>query len=249
MLRAGALCAFVVAGAAASPPAGSAADAVPSIVVQASRTYAAAVKGTLGMQRHFTTVVVGGPVRHTEESDSGYLARDGVFVKIAYSRIVRDGKTFDRTALDKRNAQTNTDWSNGKVFFKEPYDPRFMADYTFESPAACAACAAGTLAVHFSSAVADAQHGDGTMWIDADAHVVKLTYAPNALPPHAASGTVTETGGPALADAWYVTKIDEAYGGRVLFVKGTGTFVGTFDHFKRFASAAEGLKALDDGSL
>ncbi|MEO6991440.1 MAG: hypothetical protein ABI346_02730, partial [Candidatus Baltobacteraceae bacterium] len=81
------------------------------------------------------------------------------------------------------------------------------------------------------------------------ARVVKLTYSPKVLPPHASSGTVTETSGQATPDLWYVTRIDETYAGHVLFVKGTGTFTGTFDRFKKFATLAEGLKALEDGSI
>ncbi|MEO6991863.1 MAG: hypothetical protein ABI346_02885, partial [Candidatus Baltobacteraceae bacterium] len=208
--RAALLCALAIGVAGANAGAAQApAVAVPPIVARAVLAYAASVKGTIGMERHFSTDVSAGPVRHREESDSGYLMRDGAFAKIAYYRIVRDHSTFERAALDKRNAQTNQDWSNGKVFFKEPYDPRFTADYRFGSPSACATCAAGTMAVPFTSQVHDAQHGDGTIWIDASARVVKLTYSPKVLPPHASSGTVTETSGQATPDLWYVTRIDE----------------------------------------
>jgi hypothetical protein len=32
-------------------------------------------------------------------------------------------------------------------------------------------------------------------------------------------------------------------------IAGTGTFIGTFDHFKRLASVAQGQLALDNGTI
>jgi len=222
---------------------------VPAIVQRAADTYAANVRGIIGMQRHFTTSLRGGPIRHTEESDSGFLMDDGAFVKIKYYRIVQDGRTFAAGQIARRDAQTNRDWSDGKIFFKEPYDPRFMRDYGFQLQA-CSDCPAGVVAVAFTSAVRDAQHGSGTMWIESDSALVdRLTYVPYVFPPHATSGTVTEFGGRALPDLWYVTRIDSAYRGRVFVLTGSGTFAGAFDHFRRFATLIEAQAALQDGTI
>jgi hypothetical protein len=88
------------------------------------------------------------------------------------------------------------------------------------------------------------------MWIDtASERVVKLTYAPYALPPHATSGIVTETSGQAMPNFWYVVRIEESYQGRMLMIRGVGTFTGVFDHFSRFGSVTEGEGAIRDGSL
>ncbi|MFN2450586.1 MAG: hypothetical protein ABR508_12490 [Candidatus Baltobacteraceae bacterium] len=231
---------------------GSAAPAGPPPIVQrASQAYAAQMRGIVGMQRHFTTSVRGGPVQHGEQSDSGQLMQDGRFVKIAYYRIARDGKAFSATQLTDRNTQTNKDWAQGKVFFKEPYDPQYIGDYSFGAPQpACSSCPAGTVGVPFTSAVHDAQHGNGTVYIDrAKAHVIKLTYTPNVLPPHASSGTITELGGQALPGLWYVVHIDEIYRGHAFLFSGMGTFTGTFDHFRRFSNLAAGQSALQNASI
>ncbi len=86
------------------------------------------------------------------------------------------------------------------------------------------------------------------MWIDEQSsHVARLTYVPKQLPPHATSGSITEVGGQAMHDLWYVVRIDERFQGHHLFLSGDGTFAGTFDQFARYASIDEGLAALDRG--
>ncbi len=235
--------------AAASRADQSAESAIPTIVRRAAEANAADLRGFIGMQRHFSTDVHAGPVRHSEQSDSGVLINDGAYVKIKYYKITQDGSAFSQSKLEERESQTNRDWSAGKIFFKEPYDKRFMGDYHFaEQP--CIGCAAGTVAVAFTSDIKDAQHGNGTMWIASrSARVEKLTYVPNAFPPHASSGSVTETSGAGMTDLWYVTKIESTYKGHAFIVSGSGTFVGTFDHFRRFQTAAEGQAALASGSI
>lgn len=204
------------------------------------------MRGVVGMQRHFATEVNGGLVKHGEQSDSAQLMQDGRFVKIAYYRIVRDGHPFTPSQIQQRNAETNKDWAMGKVFFKEPYDHQYMSDYSFEQPQAeCSACPAGTWAVSFASTIHDSQHGSGVMYINtSNAHVVKLTYSAYVLPPHASSGSVTETGGQALPGLWYVVRIDETYRGHAFVMTGTGTFTGIFNQFRRFPSLGAGEAAL-----
>ena len=224
--------------------------AVPALVMRAASANATSVRGVVGMSRHFSTVLHSGPIHHTEESDSGQLMQNGAFVKIAYHRIVDDGRAFTKAQIAQRDAQTNQDWALGKIFFKEPYDRRFIAEYTYDQPKACTACPPGTLAVNFASSIRDAQHGSGTMWIEATtARVVRLTYVPNVLPPHATFGTVTEFGGNAMSGTWYVVRIEGTYLGRAFMFKGTGTFTGVFDHFRRFSTVAGGMAALTSGGF
>lgn len=221
----------------------------PEIVQRVIAAYEANVRGVIGMQRHFSTLIDAGIAKHTEVSDSAILFKDGMFEDLRYYRVVEDGKEFTSSGLSERDKQASEGWSSGKVFFKEPYDRRFAPDYTFASTT-CVDCAPGTVAVKFESETHDAQHGAGTMWIEtANERVVKLTYAPYALPPHATSGSITETGGQALANLWYVVKIDETYQGHMLLLHGTGSFTGVFDHFARFGSLSEGTRAIRDGML
>jgi hypothetical protein len=237
--------------AAGAQPTRAGAPAVPSVVLRASIAFDAATHGLVGMQRHFATALHGGFLTHGERSDSGQLMLDGRSVKIAYYSIERDGHTFSALQTQQRSDQANEDWAAGKVFFKEPYDPRYLSDYSFGQPQAkCGACPVGTLAVTFASAIHDSQHGSGVMYVDAaNAHVVKLTYTPYVLPPHASSGSVTEIGGQVLPDLWYVVRIDETYRGHAFVIGGTGTFTGVFDHFRRFSSLTAGEAALQNHAL
>jgi hypothetical protein len=237
--------------AAGAGPAHAAAPAVPPLVTQASVAFSAAMHGLVGMQRHFATEVQGGPITHGEESDSGQLMQDGQSVQIAYYRILRDGRAFSPPELRQRSDTATADWAAGKVFFKEPYDPRYVRDYTFGQPqAGCTACAGGTEAVSFESAIHDAQHGKGEMDIDPrNAHVVRLTYVPYVFPSHASSGFVTEVGGQALPDLWYVVRIDATYHGHAFVFSGMGTFTGVFDNFRRFPNLSTGKAALEDHVL
>ena len=245
-----ALCAMLFGSTTVGVGASASPGTVPALVLRAGAVYTANVRGIIGMQRHFSTVVRAGPVHHTEVSDSGQLMSDGAFVNIKYYKIADDGKAFSAQQIAQRDAQTNQDWSVGKIFFKEPYDPRFIGDYVFGPPQACTACPTGTVAVTFQSGVKDAQHGSGTMWIEqATGRVDKLTYSPSVPPPHATSGSVTETSGNAMPNVWHVTRIDGSYRGNAFPMTGTGTFTGVFDQFKRFSTKAQGEAALQAGTI
>lgn len=226
------------------------AAAVPAIVTRAADAYAKGLKGFVGMQRHFSTSISAGPIHRSEQSDSGLLLNDGSLVALAYYRITRDGNAFTAAQIAEREAQATQNWLTGKVIFKEPYYRRYVSDYRFDASVACNDCARGTVAVAFSSPAHDAEHGEGTMWIDeATARVKKLTYVPYAFPPHASSGSVTETSGEPTPNLWYVTRIEQTYGGRLLFVTGTGTFTAVLDHFQRFGSSEDGMAALHNGTI
>jgi hypothetical protein len=244
------ICLLAVTIPAGSVPTSAAPSGVPTIVQRAATTYAADVRGAVGMQRHFSTTIKAGPVRHTETSDSGVLFQNGAFVKIKYYQVVQDGKTFSSAKLQARETQTNSDWAAGKIFFKEPYDGRYLGDYSFSQPQVCSGCPKTLLVVNFTSALGDTQHGNGMMWIDSTTNRVKeLIYTPNVLPSHATSGSVTEISSNPAPGIWYVTRIDESYRGHELIVTGTGTFTGTFDRIRRFASLAQGQAALDAGTI
>lgn len=222
----------------------------PEIVQRVIASYETNVRGVIGMQRHFSTLIDAGIAKHSEVSESAILFKDGVFEQLHYYHVVEDGKDFSAAQLTERDKQSTDGWSAGKVFFKEPYDRRFAADYGFAPVSPCADCPIGTVAVKFESTKHDSQHGAGTMWIEtANDRVTKLTYSPYVLPPHATSGTITETSGSPLPNFWYVVRIDESYEGRMFLVHGKGTFTGLFDHFERFGSVAEGASAVREGTI
>lgn len=240
------------------------AHAIPAIVQRAASVYSSETQGVIGLQRHFETVIHAGPLHYTEKSDSGFTMRDGSYLSLKYYEVADDGKPFSPNELGSRETQTKRDWAAGKIFFKEPYDPRYIGDYEFSevtansnpsgssaaATPACTGCPAGVVAVNFSSSIHDIQHGSGTMWIDPNgAHVVRLTYTPNQLPPHATSASLTEISTQAMPGLWYVTRIEGYYTGRKFLLRGWATFTGTFDHFARFESGSEAADALEKGTI
>jgi hypothetical protein len=244
------LCLLVLPIPASAATAAPGPAAVPALLQRASAVYAADVRGVIGMQRHFSTTIKAGPIRHTETSESGILFQNGAFVKIKYYQVVEDSKTFSTKQLQDRETKTNSDWAAGKIFFKEPYDQRYLGDYAFSQPEVCAGCPNTLLVVNFTSAIQDTQHGNGRMWVDSTtARVKELIYTPNVLPSHATSGSITEISSTPAPGIWYVTRIDENYSGRAAIISGTGTFTGTFDRIRRFSSLAQGEAALSAGTI
>ncbi len=141
---------------------------IPSLVEKAALAFAAELRGAVGMQRHFSTTIKAGPVTHSETSESGILFNNGVFVKIKYYRIADDGKAFSAAQIRARESQTNKDWTAGKIFFKEPYDKRYMGRLQFLEAASVLRLPERPRPREstITSALQDVQHGNGIMWID-----------------------------------------------------------------------------------
>ncbi|MBC5824169.1 MAG: hypothetical protein GIX02_04935 [Candidatus Eremiobacteraeota bacterium] len=242
---------FAAGGLVAGAPCARASTSdIPAVVEKAARTFSKETAGIVGFQRHFQTEIHGGPINHSEVSDSDFLMTDGAFTKIKYTRIVEDAKVYGSSQLAGRDADANGKWKQGRVFFKEPYDARYLADYSYAESGNCDGCPADAVSIRFTSRLNDDQHGDGTMMIDrSSGHVASLTYTPKVLPQHATSATITETGGQALPGMWYVTHIDQRFRGRAFLVSGRATFTANFDHFRRFDSSKAASAALSDGSI
>lgn len=242
-------CAGVTTACLYAAAASSTVTEVPAVVQHAAEAYSHSIRGVLGMQRHFQTVIQAGPIRRSEQSDSGQLLIDGSSLRIKFYRVIRDGHSLSAQALTQRDEQTNKEWDAGRVYFKEPYDPRYSADYSYDVQSDCV-CPDHIVAVNFASSLQDNQHGKGTMWIDEQSgRVQQLTYRPNVLPLHATTGSVTEFSSEALPDFWYVTKIEEHFEGHAFVIKGSGTFTASFDHFRRFSNADSARVALQNDSI
>ena len=90
----------------------------------------------------------------------------------------------------------------------------------------------------------DEAHGSGTFTYDADADVVTYTYAPNALPPHANAGTITDLRSEVLPDYWAVTQETQQYKGSYGPFAGSGPRQVDFSDFRRFADLESALGSL-----
>jgi hypothetical protein len=103
--------------------------------------------------------------------------------------------------------------------------------------------------VSFTSLVRDVGHRDGTLWIDrSTGHVVKMVSRP-AVPRANFHLETTTTYGPILTDAWGALREELHSESQTSSAPVTSDMTITFDHYRRFASDAEGRKAVENGSL
>jgi len=216
-----------------------AASGVAPIVMRAAQTAALESSGVIVHERHVTVSAVAGPAHFSQSNDAIMLMNDAAYSHIHYLRIEENGHVLNASEMAKREAANNADLEEGKDVFKQPFDRRYLADYQY-TVVPCS-CPSGEIAVHFTSPIADAQHGAGDMHIDAvTGHVLDLAYTPNILPDHAKTGLVTETFGQALPGLWTIVRVDRTYSGRILFVSGHGTVTEVLDHFHHFTDAEVG---------
>lgn len=236
--------AVALAALALIPLTASAQGTVPSVVRKAAAQNESSLGGTVVNERHIAIHVNAGPAHYDEQNDALVVMKDGAFERLRYTRVVRNGRTFESGDLAQRNDEINSDFARGTGFFKQPYDRRYFDDYVYGDQLACR-CTANESQITFRSVVRDDQHGDGTMRIDnATGRVVEVVYTPNVLPNHANSATTTESFGEAAPGIWTIVRIERTYGGRVAFVRGSGRVVETLDHFRHFPSIDAGFAFL-----
>ncbi len=240
-----ALAALLASTTAVSPT--RAGSGIPDAVESAAAFNTAELSGVIVEERHIDLNASAGPAHYSEQNDAIMLLEDGQYKRVRYLHIVQNGRTLDSDELSQRETQNNNDLDAGKAFFKQPFDARYLHDYEYsETPCACAP---HVRQITFRSDIRDDQHGDGTMLIDSSSRrVLSLTYAPNALPAHASSGTTVETFGQTAAGAWTIVSIDHTYSGHVAFIRGNGTMTERLDHVVRFESPVTAMQYLQSTS-
>ena len=227
----------------------SAAPGIPAVVALAAQNDALSTAGVIVHERHMSVSAVAGPAHFSESNDALLLLSDGAFRHIHFVHMMENGKALAPDQISKRESENNGEFERGTGFFKQPYDRRYLTDYAYTVLPSCD-CPSGQVAVRFTSALHDDQHGAGEMHIDAaSGRVIDLTYAPFVFPDHANAGTVSETFGEPLPGLWTIVRIDKSYTGRVLFVSGHGTASETLDNFHRFSDADAGFAFVRTASL
>jgi len=219
----------------------SAPPVVPAVVTFAAQTAAMENAGVIVHERHIAISAQAGPVHFSQENDAVLLMTDGTYRHIHFTRILENGHLKSIDQMAKTEDASNDALARGNGYFKQPFDRRYLSDYAYEEEAACD-CKTGQVAVRFTSALRDEQHGSGQMIVDASSgHVLSLMYTPFVFPDHASAGSVTETFGQALPGLWTIVRIDRTYSGRVLLVTGRGNVSEVLDHFHRFSDPDAGL--------
>lgn len=159
---------------------------------------------------------------------------DGGAVKVRVLSYTIDGKAAG--AGDVSSVEQSWDHPQPGNLFAPPYDPRYLDAYQYRL--------AGPSTIAFSSNVHDAGHGNGTFTFDAGGDVVSCTYQPNALPPHATFGEITDRRSEVLPGYWAVTQETQQYKGNYGPFAAAGTIQAAFSDFRRFADLPSALNAL-----
>jgi hypothetical protein len=203
-------------------------------VVQVAERFAQGTRGIVAFRLHRVLDVHAGFSRRREDLVLNGIYQNGTIVKVRVVSYTIDGKpasAADQAAM----AAAYQNPKPGEVF-EPPFDGRFIGEYSYRQDVA------GTIA--FTSSVQNAAHGRGTFTYDADANVVSYTYQPNALPPHASYGTITDTRSEVLPHYWAVTRETQLYKGSYGPFSGSGTEQVDFSDFRRFANLRSATSAL-----
>ncbi len=209
------------------------ATAPPAVALVAQR-FSQETRGVVAFRLHRVLDVHAGFSKRHEDLLLAGIYQDGTVVKVRVLSYTIDGKAAgpgDGAAM----ARAYENPEPGEAF-APPFDPRYLADYSYRQSAA--------QTIAFASSVRDAAHGSGAFTYDADADVVSYTYAPNALPPHANAGTITDLRSEVLPNYWAVTHETQQYTGSYGPFSGSGTEQVDFSDFRRFADLQSALGSL-----
>ncbi|HEY1868242.1 MAG TPA: hypothetical protein VGG70_08065, partial [Candidatus Cybelea sp.] len=98
--------------------------------------------------------------------------------------------------------------------------------------------------IAFSSNVQDAGHGSGSFAFDARGNVLSYSFVPNALPPHARFGQITDQRAEVLPGYWASAQETQQYKGTYGPFAASGTIQITYSDFRRYSDLATALSAL-----
>jgi hypothetical protein len=159
---------------------------------------------------------------------------DGTIVKVRVLRYTIDGRAA--SASDDAAMERAYEKPKPGDAFEPPFDARYADAYSCrqETPQTVA----------FTSDLPDAAHGNGTFGYDADYNVVWYDYQPNALPPHATSGTIGDRRAEVLPNYWAVTRETQQYRGSYGPFPGAATQQSDFSDFSRFPDLESALRSI-----
>jgi hypothetical protein len=209
------------------------ADTAPAIA-QIARNTKLQEQGVVVYRMRRVFDVHAGPMHRHDELTLAIASLNGLTVKVRVLRAITGGKVAGSAAV----TQIENQYEHPKPddVFHRPFDPHYLNEYAYQ--------AIDARTYRFTSTMHDSSHGDGTFWIDNRESVVKYQYTPNALPPYATSGIVTDERAQVLADFWFLTREVYEYRGHYLIFGGGSTTAITYDSFKRYPNVASAISAL-----
>jgi hypothetical protein len=223
---------------------GGASPGDPTVTYRrAIAVYAREMRGVVVYHRHVEFDMRIGPTTRQDRNDAEIILVDGLYERLRFDTMFRSGKPLSAKDISGEERDANEELRLGQGFFKEPYDPHYADDYRIGA-ARCDGCVTGVTAVSFESDTHDAQHGAGTLQIDAAGHVLNETYSPYVFHDHVQSGTIVESADEVLPGLWAVSRISERYKGRVAMISGSAVLETARDRYRRFSRLDEAIEAI-----
>lgn len=202
--------------------------------MQVAQRFAETTRGIVGFRLHRVLDVHAGFSGRHEDMVIAGVYQDGTVVRVRIVSYTIDGKPA--SATDTASMTQAYEHPKPGDVFAPPFDSRNVDAYSYHE--------AGPATIGFESSLHDAGHGDGTFTYDGAADVVSCTYQPNALPPHATWGEVSDKRAEVLPNYWAVTQETQQYKGRYGIFPGAATEEFDFSDFRRFSDLPTALSSL-----
>jgi hypothetical protein len=207
----------------------------PPVLTEVAQRFADTSRGIVAFRMHRTFEAHAGFSSRHEDLVMAGVFEDGSVAKVHVFSYTIDGKAASAAAV----SDVEQGWEHPKPgdAFASPFDSRYFDAYQYQPQGA------GTIG--FTSSVRDAGHGNGSFTFDAQSNVVSYVYQPNALPPHAKWGEISDRRAEVLPGYWAVTEEMQNYKGNVGPFSGTGTVDLQFSGFRRFADLQSATRSFE----
>jgi hypothetical protein len=206
----------------------------PPALAQVAQRFVKTTRGIVGFRLHRVLDVHAGFSSRHEDLVMAGVYDDGAIVKIRVLSYTIDGKPA--SASDDAAMEHAYEEPKAGDAFEPPFDARYADAYSYRQET--------SQTVAFTSELRDAAHGNGSFAYDADHNVVWYAYQPNALPPHASSGTIVDRRTEVLPNYWAVTQETQQYGGSYGPFPGAATQEVDFSDFSRFPDLQSALRSI-----
>ncbi|MGA2760214.1 MAG: hypothetical protein ABSF08_07860 [Candidatus Cybelea sp.] len=199
-----------------------------------AQQFAQTTRGIVGFRLHRVLDVHAGFQRRHEDLVMVGVYDDGAIAKVRIVRYTIDGKPA--SSSDDAGMERAYEQPKAGDAFQPPFDARYAGAYSYRQDA--------PQTIVFTSELCDGAHGNGTFAYDANRNVVWYAYQPNALPPHASSGTILDRRAEVLPKYWAVTQETQQYSGSFGPFPGAATEQVEFSDFSRFPDLQTALRSI-----
>jgi hypothetical protein len=206
----------------------------PPALAQVAQRYSDTSRGIVAFQIHRVFDVHGGFSRRHEDLVMNGVYDDGKLVSVHVVSYSINGKPA--SASDVAGVEQSWNHPKPEDVFAPPYDASNFGAYHYTR--------GGPSTIYFDSTILDAGHGRGSFTYDAQDDVIAITYQPNALPPHASSGTITDLRSAVLPGYWAATQETQQYSGSYGPFAASGTITVSYSDFRRYPDLQSALRAL-----